>query len=145
MELSQLRANFKALNFTDIVSEALEKQKAEIIEYQKAQMLHGENVEGKKIGKYKNMDYIRKKANMNPLAGYGNVDLKLTGEFQRNMNIRFFADSFVLFSNDSKAEDLVSKYGPTIFGLNAGFIKDFAEVYLNEELTKQIHKRIYGL
>jgi len=71
--------------------------------------------------------------------------LKYRGEFQRNIGIRFFADSYVLFSSDSKADALLLKYGPDIFGLNAEFIKDFATMYLNSELNKQIRKQIYGL
>lgn len=145
MQLATLKERFRGLNFNTIVGDALEAQKAELIEYQKAQMLHGENVDGKKIGKYKNPNYARKKYNMNPLAGYGNVDLRLEGEFQRNINVRFFAESFVIFSVDWKAEKLLDAYGQAIFGLNAGFIKDFSQVYFAAEMQRQIEKNIYGV
>jgi len=145
MQLSQLRMNLKRIDFQSLVGDALQAQKKEIVEYQKAQMLHGQRADGLKIGKYKDYNYARVKANMNPIAGYGFVDLKYRGEFQRNIGIRFFADSYVLFSSDSKADALLLKYGPDIFGLNAEFIKDFATMYLNSELNKQIRKQIYGL
>lgn len=143
MSLADIKHSIQSLNFERIIGDALVLQQKQIIEYQKAQMLHGQTATGDKIGKYKNKDYARKKANLNPLAGYGYVDLRLHNEFQRNITIRFFSDSYVIFSTDSKAEKLVQDYGPNIFGLNAEFIDDFAETFLNDEIQQQIIKNIY--
>ncbi|HYD90288.1 MAG TPA: hypothetical protein VEA37_02235, partial [Flavobacterium sp.] len=79
MKIGEIRQKFKELDFRQITGDALEATKSEIVEYQKAQMLHGEDVNGGKIGKYKSKDYARRKFNMNPLAGYGNVDLRYKG------------------------------------------------------------------
>ena len=54
---------------------------------------------------------------MNSLAGFGNVDLKLTGDFQFELFVDVRADTFVIDSADEKSQKLKSKYGEMIFGL----------------------------
>ena len=145
MQLTQLKANLKSIDFEVIVGDALEKHKQKVIDYQQLQMLEGKKADGTQIGKYKNQYYANKKFMMNSLAGWGNVDLRLTNEFQRNINVRFFSKSMIIFSTDSKMETLVDKYGPDIFGLNAEFIIEFGNAFLNFEISQLIQNKIYGL
>ena len=145
MQLSQLKERFTNLNFEEVVGNALEVQREKLIDYQQLQMLEGKKADGEQIGKYKNTYYANRKFGMNSLAGYGNVDLRLTNEFQRNINVRFFSNALTVFSTDSKSTDLMDKYGPNIFGLNADFIIQFGKDFLNEEISKQIKNKVYGL
>lgn len=126
------------------IPDAIVETKNELIEYQKSQMLHGLNAEGSKIGRYKNKDYARKKANMNPLAGYWQVDLRYRGEFHRNMDVKFFTNSFQVFSRDEKYDMLTEKYGETIWGLNDEFARDYSATYLKEVANRKTKNFLYG-
>ena len=145
MTLSVIRNNLKSIEFNKIIQEGIFETKNEIVEYQKGQMLRGLKSTGAIIGKYKNKDYAIKKANMNPLAGINNVDLRLTGEFQRNIKLKFFSSSFEIFSTDWKFEELSNKYGNEIFGLSVPYRAEYSELYLAEKLTKKIKNHINGM
>lgn len=85
---------------------------------QQLQMLQGLNQKGEKIGKYRNPKYAAKKNSLNPLPGFGFVDLKLTGAFQDAIVIDVRGERIVFEGADIKTEDLAKKYGETILGLN---------------------------
>jgi hypothetical protein len=119
MTIDRMINNVKSLNFNEVIGNALHKSSDDLVIAQQQQMLRGETaMQGQKIGKYKSKSYRKKKFDMNPLAGYGNVDLKLTGIFQKNIKIYFFSESFFLTSTDSKTAKLVGAYGEEIFGLS---------------------------
>ena len=143
--LEQLKSKFKSIDFGKLIEDSVVATKGDLIEYQRGQMLHGLNSSGSTIGKYRSKDYARRKANMNPVAGYGNVDLKLTGEFQRNLNVRFFARSFFLFSTDSKMKKLTEKYGDVIWGLSPSYTLEYSNLYIADQMNARIKKFINGL
>lgn len=92
----------------------------EIADLQREQLMSGETKTSQKIKpKYRNPYYAKKKADRNPLAGYGTPDLKNTGEFHAGIFVKLVGDeAYEITSKDSKTSDLVAKYGPEIFGMN---------------------------
>lgn len=143
--LNEIKGRFTSLSFIEIVGKSIEATKSEVVEYQKGQMLHGLNSENTLIGKYKNKDYARRKFNMQPLAGYGNVDLRYTKEFHRNITVRFFSESFVIFSTDWKMEKLTDQYGERIWGLNTPYIAEYSAFYLAAEINKNVKQHLHGM
>ncbi len=94
------------------------------------------NAKGEKIGKYRSSKYARVKNEMNPLAGLGNVDLKLTGAFHAGIKVTVNAETFTTESIDKKGPDLKAKYGE-VFGLDEdhtkGYIKPCCLSYLTHK------------
>jgi hypothetical protein len=145
--IRQLINNVKRLDVKDVIKEAVVKSEPKLLELQKKQWLRGEtSITGTKIGKYRSGKYYkRKKFNMNSLAGYGNVDLRLTGEFHRNTKIFFFDTSFFFKSTDWKHEKLTKDYGERIYGLNSKSIREVTKdgsfrVNVVSEFKKRILK-----
>lgn len=142
--INKLIKNLTAVDFEQAISDALHDNAPALVKEQQDQMLHGENALGEKIGKYKNKYYRRKKFDMNPLAGYGNVDLKLKGEFQRNTKVFFFSRSFFFNSTDAKRDKLVGSYGEEIFGLNKKYTKQTSKDIVAPEATLRVIKQIHS-
>ena len=95
------------------------------------QLKHGKNAVGKQIGKYRNKYYARKKYQENPLAGYENVDLILTGEFSNSIKIEYDNESmtFDAIGKDKPQGDLTILYernGP-VLGVNPESISEEAD------------------
>ena len=92
-----------------------------VIELNQAQMLKGLTKTGEGIGTYSTsplgQQYSEFKASLNPEAGAGNVDLKLTGSFYRGMKMQIKGENIDIASTDKKAGALTSKYGEDVFGL----------------------------
>lgn len=132
------------IDFNQIVSDSLYAISPQLVKAQQVQMLRGENALDKKIGKYKGKAYRNKKFNLNPLAGYGNVDLKLTGSLHREIKIYFFSKSFFFNSTDPKTEKVIGRYGgaEAVFGLNKKFTKQVTFDYLTPEGIKRITKQL---
>lgn len=102
--------------------------------------MRGLNKKGEKIGRYKSDAYARKKYAQSPLAGYGYVDLRLTGAFQNSRVIDVRGNDVVFSAGDSKAPALEEKYGPTIFGLTEDS-KDEVRPELVQGAAKKIKQR----
>jgi hypothetical protein len=97
------------------------------IAQQKDQMVHGKNKNGTLIGKYRNPAYAAQKFSQNSLAGFRNVDLKLTGAFHRGIFVEVRDDELIIFSEDKKAGMLEDKYGDEIFGLSKKYKIPFVD------------------
>lgn len=122
----------------DIVRETVKEHKEEILSMNKQQMKEGKNSLGRPIGKYKNPDYQRMKAGMNPLAS-GNVDLELTGVFKQGLIIDLTGDRIVINSSgDLKSRALESRYGDVIFGLTDDNKKEFISNTLRPAFIQKI-------
>lgn len=115
--INQMLERIKSVNVTEESATALDANAKEIIDLQKVQLLKGVKADGKKIGKYKNNSYAAKKFSQNPLAGFGNVDLKLTGDFAFGIFVDVRTQSFVIDSQDNKTDKIFKRYGDP-FGLN---------------------------
>lgn len=121
------------INALDVSSEsqyAIDETREQLAKRQQHQMLHGLNAKGEKIGEYKNPLYAEAKHRFNPLAGEGNVDLRLTGAFHKGIFVDVRTDTFVIESGDKKSGDLQERYGSDVFGLN----EDTEPKYVKEDL-----------
>lgn len=128
---------FDQLNVSDAVHESIEATKDEMLAAQKEQMLHGVRPDGSKIGKYKNPAYAAKKAAMNPLAGYGNMDWKLTGSLYNEMFVDVRGDTYVIDSVDTKTGKLIDAFGDP-FGLGG----EHKIKYLNDSLRPTLINKV---
>lgn len=134
----QLRERIRAMDIDVISQNSLEETKDDIVKKQKEQLLQGLNAKGEKIGRYRSNKYARAKNQMNPLAGLGVPDLKLTGAFHSGINIQVNTETFKTESTDSKGPELEAKYGKEILGLN----EESKDEYVKESLRPEFIKRV---
>lgn len=99
----------------------------EFIMLQKENLQYGLKGSGEKIGLYRNEDYANLKHSMNARAGFGNVDLKLTGDFYAGIGTHISKEGFLIESSDEKAAMLEKKYGDP-FGLDDDRKKLYADI-----------------
>lgn len=89
----------------------------------------GNSVDGGKIGTYSKSPlgqaYAAQKNKQNPLAGYGNVDLTLSGALGENLTVKKQGGNYKIFSTDEKYQKIGAKYGFDEFGLTEGEMLDF--------------------
>jgi hypothetical protein len=79
---------------------------------------------------------------MNPLAGFGNVDLILTGSFVSKLFLKSFRNGKFLFdSSDVKKNNLVSVYSGEIMGLNQDWFNIRQNDIYRLVLTEQIKRK----
>lgn len=99
-------------------------------------MMRGENANGSLIGTYRSESYRRKKLSLNPGAN-GNVDLRLTGRLQNNLDIVEQSNTnFGIFSSVQYAKELSDKYGLESFGLNDADWSNIEDEILFELLSE---------
>jgi hypothetical protein len=137
--MTTVKAMIERLRAFDVDKEfkiILGQNNQELVKSQQKQMLHGLNSEGKAIGAYKGVVYAEEKYAMNPLAGKGIVDLKLTGDFYNAIFTDITGDSIIFDSSDDKTENLEGRYDKhgKIFGLNAASKKELINQILFPEL-----------
>jgi len=123
-------------------SMSIEDTKEQLVLKQQMQMLQGLDSSGKKIGEYQSPVYAEAKHRLNPLAGFGNVDLRLTGAFFRDQFVDVRDDEYVIDSADEKADALVKKYGDDIFGLSTDFEAEYVENDLEPVLIDNVREKI---
>ena len=108
---------FTSFNTEDLINEALAATETDFAIAQREQMLIGFNSDGTRIGTYRNPAYKAKKEAMNPLAD-GYVDLKLKGDFHREVFAIADDEGLRVGSNDRKSALLSEKYGDVIWTLS---------------------------
>lgn len=118
---------------------------AEVIELNIEQMQYGIDSKGNRIGRYASDSYAKRKNKMSPLAGYGNVDLKYSGDFYNELTLNEKGDGteYTIISMVEYEQALYEKYGEFMYGLSpvsrAIFIKEsYLEAYKNA-IQKQIY------
>lgn len=117
--INQLSSNLDSLNLQYIVEDTLIDLAPELVKAQKDQLLHGRLSTGQKTGTYKIEAYALKKHEMNPLAGYGHKDYRLTGELFSGVFVDVRAKSIVFASADPKfGRVLDMNDGDDIMGLS---------------------------
>lgn len=132
--LIELRRNMSLIGMA-----VLNETSEDYLNLNRDQMMHGENSKGEMIGLYRNMAYERMKTAMNPLAN-STVDLKLTGDFQRELTLRIISKKrFALYSQDAKNNDLMKKYGEEIFGLNDKYLDEFRKNFFHVPFKQSIN------
>jgi len=140
--LGQLVKKYQSLNIDQLAVEAIEETREQLLDIQRDQLLHGEKKDGTKIGKYKSEKYAAKKLAQNPLAGSGNVDLKLTGEYHEELFVDVREQTLVIDSAASadKIENIIGKYGDPL-GLNETSLNEYKPIS-NKALNKKIIQKI---
>jgi hypothetical protein len=140
--LSSLISSVEKINLDNLILESMDQASPTYLEQQKEQMSHAVNERGQTIGKYQSAAYARKKNEMNPNAGYGNVDLKLTGSFYEAMEAKADPAGMNIDSTDQKSQMLQQNYGSDIFGLFGEWKEPFIEklqTAVTELLTEQLN------
>lgn len=119
--------------------------KEDYIELNIDQLKRGKRSDGTQIGTYFSPSYALDKFEKNPLAGLGNVDLILTGDFTNALDIAARGTSFEEFSHDEKFSMLKQRYGNNILGLTAENLYEFyrKESFL-PNLMPKVRKLING-
>lgn len=143
MTIDAIISNTEALDFNAVIGETVEDTKEIFADLQTDQMLHGKNAEGNVIGTYRSEEYAEQKSRQNPLAGFGNVDLRREENFYRGIEVHASANAVTVTSRDGKTAKLVDKYGEVIFGLSPEYLAiyqgDFGPV-ATDKIKKQILK-----
>jgi hypothetical protein len=140
--IGHLIKNLEEVDINNVIEESMNDTVGSFARLQRLQMLSGKNSEGRRIGRYKNAAYARKKYQLSRLAGYGNVDLRLTGDFYRGVTVDPRSNSVVIDSGDYKTEILTDKYGEEIFGLNQEYAGEYSVNYLSPVAVEKIKKQI---
>jgi hypothetical protein len=104
----------------------------------------GKKPDGSIIGLYASEEYARDKFRENSSAGFGNVDLTLTGSLWKGIQISGFNDEYEVFSKDSKYDEIVDKYGEYNFNISETEKKILFDRILVNILTSVMNKT-YGL
>jgi hypothetical protein len=132
----------KAMDVSAIVTETMEAVTPDIKASQQGQMLKGLNARGTRIGMYRSGAYAVIKNRMNPVPGYGVPDLKLTGEFHREIYAEIRGDKVIIDSVNEKTEALAKKYGEEIFGLNAESKTTLIEDVVRPQFMKKVRDKL---
>lgn len=86
------------------------------------------------IGKYRSDEYAKMKYSLSSIAGYGRVDLKLTGAFYDSIRAHIDNDGLMVYALDEKAEILEKMYGNRIYTLSRTwkprYIKSLQPIFL---------------
>lgn len=135
--IDKLIRNAQSLDLREVVEDAMDATKKELVRSQRDQLLHGLRADGGRIGQYKDKYYAKKKYALNPLAGEGNMDWKLTGELHADIFADVRDNTVVLDSADPKTGALIERLGDP-FGLT----RDRREVYAQDHLAPEAIGRI---
>lgn len=142
MTIGQLISNTQKINLREVVGDALDATKKNLVKFQKQQLLHGERADGKKIGKYKSKAYAAKKNAQNPLPGLGFMDWKLTGDLHSEVFADVREDKVVFDSADSKTGFLIKRLGDP-FGLNPESVSEYVPQSLAPVSNTMIKEKIH--
>lgn len=115
----------------------------QVKEEKRKEFLLGVNPDGTQIGTYRDFDYAQGKNYQNPLAGFGSVDLILTGNFQRSLYIRTTSPGKFLFTNQvDYGNDLIRKYGNDILSINQDEFNRIQIQFILPDLRKFIKRKL---
>ncbi len=91
------------------MTNVLKRNRLFLAELNRSQLLEGINEEGQRIGytnPYKSLDYAIYKNELNPLAGEGNPDLRLTGDYWDSIDATIKNKEIYMIAKDEKAPKL---------------------------------------
>jgi hypothetical protein len=131
--LRQYAARLRATT-REVQIQALEKivrqHEPEIVDANIEQLMDGKDAKGKKLPKYRNKKYAAKKKMLNPK---GVTDLKLTGDFHRQMHLENDNFPFTITSENWKTPLLLEKYDNNeIFGVSKKHLDALQKDYFLE-------------
>ena len=111
-QIKTLRASFLAFLAT-----AIKEKEHDYVTLLRSNLIEG-FASNSRIGIYKSRRYAEKKYKLSQRAGFGNVDLRLTGAFYAALRITIRKETFLVDSSDKKSDILEGRYGKSIFILS---------------------------
>lgn len=135
--INEMIRKMNSVNMTDVVEQSLHRAQKKLVQLQRLQLLMGLRADGKKIGKYKDPHYAVRKFQMNPLAGFGFMDWRVTGALHKDVFAEIRENSVVFFSLDAKTNKLVERFGDP-FGLTKKNTGEAVASYIKPEGIKLI-------
>ncbi len=136
--------NFESIHLKDAVPRIIRSLSAELIDYNLDQLAHGITSENVIIQpRYRSRDYAGYKNTLNPKAGFGVPDLKLTGDFYAGFYVQLSGMVFEFGSRDSKSALLEGKYskGGGIYGLTKINKSNFAANEVKSEIVSHLQNK----
>jgi hypothetical protein len=143
--IHNLASRFAALNYEVVKQQALIETAPQVIpEMTEQQMRIGQRSDGEMIGYLKDAHYAEGKTMSGGLAPPGEVDLRLTGDFQAGLRTVVTNVSLKTYSLDLKAPKLEKWYTPLIYGANAENLSKYAKENLLPDLMGKIKAATVG-
>lgn len=145
MTFTELNQTINSFDADKVVEDVYEETKEPLADLNAVQLLQGLSAKGKNLKSYASPLYAEMKNRMNPLPGYGNPDLRLTGAFYRGIYANIQGGSLSITSSDSKTTDLEKKYGElNMFGLSEKYRIEHVIENIDPAFKKEI-ERVTGL
>lgn len=123
--IANLLKAVQSQDLNDIALQSMADTAPAFVAVQKDQLLEGFDSTDHRLQSYKSPKYATKKNSMNPLPGYGNPDLKLTGDFYSSIRADIDNDGLLISASDPKAPSLEKKYGNRIYTLSESFKPEY--------------------
>lgn len=118
--LEEISKEVKFINddMQSIIDFAMQENEDEIRKWIAERWLTGKTPNGDLIGMYRGEDYAEYKNALNSYAGFGNVDLTLSGAMSRNIIITNFNNGdYEVSSTVSYYQEIIDKYGDLNFNI----------------------------
>ena len=129
---------FLQASFLALLGDAIKERQYEYISLLRGNLIIG-FAKNRRIGIYKSRRYAQMKYKISQRAGFGNVDLRLTGAFYEGLRLTIMRDRFIVESSDKKSNILEERYGKDIFILSAEahskFIRNVFHVFKDKAIT----------
>lgn len=143
--IHNLASRFAALDFELIKTQALIETAPQIIpEMTEQQQRLGQRADGEMIGYLQDPIYAMGKTESGGLAPTGEVDLRLTGNFQAGLRTVVTKVSLKTYSLDLKADKLEKKYTPLIYGASKENLSKYATENLLPDLLQKLKALTVG-
>lgn len=135
--IDDLLEKWERYDVLSTVRQSIINTKEDLLEVQRLQMLEGKNSDGEEIGEYKSEKYALKKYEINPVPGLGVPDLRLTGEWQGELDVEVGSDTVTIKAPENeKTPRLIELFGLQILGLNQESSAVYSVQYLQPEFIK---------
>lgn len=136
---TDLHQTISKFNAEKVVETVYEQTKESLADLNAVQLLQGQSAKGKNLKSYANAEYAAYKNQLNPLPGYGNPDLKLTGAFYQGIRAEFQGGRLEITSTDSKTASLQKKYSDdNMFGLSEKFRNEHVKENIEPVFVREI-------
>jgi hypothetical protein len=133
------------LDFDSLIETSIMGSEPEIIDAQVNQMRHGLRPDGTLIGTYKYEKYQRyakAKFAQNSLAGFGNVDLILKGDFTNNIELEYSNDFIIPRSTVETNVYIIKNYDEGIYGLMPDALNEIISDNIKPSLINSLRNAV---
>jgi len=141
--IANLKRRIETLDIDRVITSSFGNTIEQLADENAVQLSKGETSRDGNFRSYRNPEYATMKNRMNPVPGFGNPDLKLTGSFYHGIYARVEGTKIVIDSTDPKTDDLKKKYGDKyIFGLNNKSRSEYLREFLRPQVARQLEEAI---